>query len=425
MKSIFKLAIPSVITNITIPLLSLVDVAIVGRMGSDSYISAVSIAGAIINVLYWAFGFLRMSTTGLTAQAYGANERHRCGEVLLRAVSIASAGGLLLIPLGYLFIDSVIRILFPDSDAEVTGYVKTYFMICICGAPAALIIYVIKGWLVGMQNTFATMIIAVSVNVINIVLSLFFVFGRGMKVEGVALGTVLSQYIGILIGCIILKTKYIEEVRKARKDEVFKDLDLFFKVNLLIMVRNFCIISVTHGFVFLGIKYGETTVSANTMLMQLFTFFSYFMDGFAYAGEALAGRYTGSKDNEALYGTIRKLFALGAGLALLFTAIYYVFTPNILRLLTNQESVLSSASPYVKYVVFIPCLSFAAFLWDGIMVGRTQIRAMVITLVFAAVVFFGVYYVGSGQLGNDALWLAFLLYLASRSIMQTLLRKLM
>lgn len=422
MKSIIKLAIPSIITNITIPLLALVDLAIVGRLGSAEYIAAISLGGATISILYWNFGFLRMSTTGLTAQSYGAKDFANCGELLMRALSIALIGGLVL----SLFRTPLINLIlsYVDATNEVKEFVKLYFSICILGAPAALMIYVMKGWLVGMQNTRATMVIALGVNIANILLSCFLVFGLHMKVSGVALGTLISQYIGLAICAIILKQKYNNVLSLVIRENIFKDLGVFFKVNVLIMVRNLCMIAVTNGFTFLGSKYGETQLSVNTMLMQLFYFFSYFMDGFAYAGEALTGKFTGADDNNSLYSIIKKLFVIGAVMALIFTIVYIFFAYDILRLLTDDIGVLSQSQTSLHYASFIPYLSFAAFLWDGIMVGRTQTKAMVLTLVISSILFFVTYYYFEGEYGNHALWCAFLLYLASRSIIQTMLRNL-
>lgn len=421
MKSIVKLAIPSIITNITIPLLALVDLAIVGRLGSAEYIAAISLGGATISILYWNFGFLRMSTTGLTAQAYGAKEMCRCGEVLLRALTIAIVGGILLA----MFRNPLINLIlgYVDATNEVKGFVKMYFSVCILGAPAALMIYAMKGWLVGMQNTRATMVIALGVNIANIILSCIFVFVLKMKVSGVAMGTLISQYIGLGICVIILRSRYHDVMAEVRRSEVFKDLGIFFRVNALIMLRNLCIIAVTNGFTFLGSRYGEIQLSVNTMLMQLFSFFSYFMDGFAYAGEALTGKFTGANNEEALRTTIKKLFIIGAVMASIFTVAYIFFAYDIVRLLTDNEKVLEMSIPSLHYAAFVPYVSFAAFLWDGVMVGRTQTKAMVLTLAISSAIFFVSYYILKTQYGNDALWFSFLLYLASRSIIQTLLRK--
>ena len=419
-RRILHLAIPSIVSNITVPLLGLVDVTIMGHLGATAYIGAIAVGGLLFNILYWNFGFLRMGTSGLTSQAYGRKDKEAEIRVLVQAVSVGLFSALAMLILQYPIERLAFRLL--DTSAEVEQYAVTYFRICIWGAPAVLAQYGFTGWFIGMQNSRYPMYIAIVMNVINIVCSSCFVFLFGMKVEGVALGTVVAQYSGVIMAWWLWFYNY----KELRGRITFKgSLQLiamrrFFAVNRDIFLRTLCLIGVTTFFTSTGARQGDVILAVNTLLMQLFTLFSYIMDGFAYAGEALSGRYVGACNLVQLKRAVKALFGWGVGLSLVFTLLYGIGGENFLGLLTNDTLVIETAGHYFYWVLAIPLAGFAAFLWDGILIGATATRFMLWAMLVASGSFFVIYYCFSGATNNHTLWLAFLVYLALRGIMQTI-----
>ena len=419
-RRILHLAIPSIVSNITVPLLGLVDVTIVGHLGATAYIGAIAVGGLLFNILYWNFGFLRMGTSGLTSQAYGRKDKEAEIRVLVQAVSVGLFSALAMLILQYPIERLAFRLL--DTSAEVEQYAVTYFRICIWGAPAVLAQYSFTGWFIGMQNSRYPMYIAIVMNVINIVCSSCFVFLFGMKVEGVALGTVVAQYSGVMMALGFWYYNY----KELRGRITFKgSLQLiamrrFFAVNRDIFLRTLCLIGVTTFFTSTGARQGDVILAVNTLLMQLFTLFSYIMDGFAYAGEALSGRYVGACNLVQLKRAVKALFCWGVVLSLVFTLLYGIGGENFLGLLTNDTVVIETAGRYFYWVLAIPLAGFAAFLWDGILIGATATRFMLWAMLVASGSFFVIYYCFSGATNNHTLWLAFLVYLALRGIMQTI-----
>lgn len=419
-RRILQLAIPSIISNITVPLLGLVDVTIVGHLGSAAYIGAIAVGGLLFNILYWNFGFLRMGTSGLTSQAYGREDADAEVRVLVQAVSVGLLSACAILLIQY----PVERLAFwlLDTSSEVEHYAITYFRVCIWGAPAVLAMYGFKGWFIGMQNSRFPMYIAIAVNIINILCSLCFVFVLGMKVEGVALGTVVAEWSGLLMAILLWLKKYGGlRSRIALRDSLqFAAMKRFFAVNRDIFLRTLCLIAVTTFFTSTGARQGDVILAVNTLLMQLFTLFSYIMDGFAYAAEALAGRYIGARDLKQLRHAVRNLFGWGVGLSFLFTLLYGSGGKNFLGLLTNDAQVIQVAGQYFYWVLAIPLAGFGAFLWDGILIGATATRQMLLAMLVAAGAFFMIYYSFAGATNNHMLWLAFLVYLFLRGVMMTI-----
>ena len=417
-RQILHIALPSIVSNITVPLLGLIDVSIVGHLGAASYIGAIAVGGMLFNMIYWLFGFLRMGTGGLTAQAYGRHDLQEVTRILLRSLSIS-----LLLALALLLLQYPIRniaFMCMDTSKEVRQLATLYFHICIWGAPATLGLYGFTGWYIGMQNSRFPMYIAITQNIVNIAASLFFVFALGMKVEGVALGTLVAQYAGLGMACL-LWLAYYRPLRKYLLQKALFDrteMKRFFQVNRDIFIRTLCLIAVTVFFTSTGAAYGDVVLAVNALLMQLFTLFSYFMDGFAYAGEALTGKYIGAKDNQSLRLTIRHLFKWGIALSLLFTLLYGAGGKSFLGLLTNDTSVISASEEYIYWVLAIPLAGFSAFLLDGICIGATATHLMLRSMLVASASFFLLYYGLHDTLGNHALRMAFIVYLALRGIVQ-------
>lgn len=417
-QQILHIALPSIVSNITVPLLGLIDVSIVGHLGAASYIGAIAVGGMLFNMIYWLFGFLRMGTGGLTAQAYGRHDLQEVTRILLRSLSIS-----LLLALALLLLQYPIRniaFMCMDTSEEVRQLATLYFHICIWGAPATLGLYGFTGWYIGMQNSRFPMFIAITQNIVNIAASLFFVFVLKMKVEGVALGTLVAQYAGLGMACL-LWLAYYRPLRKYLLQKALFDrteMKRFFQVNRDIFIRTLCLIAVTVFFTSTGAAYGDVVLAVNALLMQLFTLFSYFMDGFAYAGEALTGKYIGAKDNQSLRLTIRHLFKWGIALSLLFTLLYGAGGKSFLGLLTNDTSVISASEEYIYWVLAIPLAGFSAFLLDGICIGATATHLMLRSMLVASASFFLLYYGLHDTLGNHALWMAFIVYLSLRGVVQ-------
>ena len=426
-RQILRIALPSIVSNITVPLLGLVDVAIVGHLGSPAYIGAIAVGGLMFNIIYWLFAFLRMGTSGLTAQALGRRDLTEAVCLLLRSLLIAGAVALALLALQVPIRQTAFLLIRPTG--EVARWAATYFHICIWGAPAMLGLYGLTGWYLGMQNSRIPMLVAITQNVVNIAASLSFVYFGGMKVEGVALGTLVAQWAGLLMGLVLWLASYgrlRKYVRQAwRRVWQREALAHFFRVNRDIFLRTLCLVAVTLFFTSAGAAQGDVVLAVNTLLMQLFTLFSYVMDGFAYAGEALSGRHIGARNHAAFRLTVRRLFLWGAGMAAAFTLLYAVGGEAFLGLLTDEREVIAASQDYFYWAIAIPVAGVTAFTWDGIFIGATATRGMLASMAVAAACFFALYFGLRESLGNHALWLAFIAYLATRGIVLTCLSRTM
>lgn len=422
-KRILQIAVPSIISNITVPLLGLIDVTIVGHLGAAAYIGAIAVGGMLFNIIYWIFGFLRMGTSGMTSQAYGKHDLDEVARLLLRSVGVGLLIAIILVALQYPI--RKLAFTFIQTTEEVERLATLYFRICIWGAPAMLGLYGFAGWFIGMQNSRFPMYIAITQNIVNIAASLCFVYLFHMKVAGVAWGTLTAQYAGFLMALLLWRRYYGGLKKHVAWHEVLKKEAMlrFFQVNRDIFLRTLCLVIVTLFFTSAGAAQGEIVLAVNTLLMQLFTLFSYIMDGFAYSGEALVGKYVGANNRSALYRTVRLLFIWGVGLSTGFTLLYFFGGKSFLGLLTNETSVIREAENYFYWVLAIPLTGFAAFLWDGIFIGATATRQMFYSMLVASGSFFLVYYSLHEWMGNHALWLAFVVYLSLRGIMQAVLSR--
>ncbi len=393
--------------------MSMADTAIVGHMGSEIYIAAIAVGGSLFNLLYWSFGFLRMGTSGMTAQAFGCKDESEQVRILLRALFVAFVTGIAMIALQVPLITFMID--FMNVTGDTSELVKIYCTTCIYGAPAMLGTYALSGWFIGRQNTRRPMFISIFVNVVNIVLSLMFVYVFDMSLFGVAFGTLIAQWAGFVAGIAFIvsdKLKLNTDIIKSVME--IKSLKRFFSINADIFFRTLCMIAVTLWFTRCGAMQGEVMLSVNAILMQFFIIFSYFADGFAYSGEALAGKYWGAKDAKHLSLTVSSLFRWGGTTALIFTMVYTLFGNTFLSLLCDNDAVLTASGPYILWICAIPAAGFSAFIWDGVFIGLTRTRSMLLSMIIAMCVFFALWYFFFPTFGNNALWLAFISYLAIR-----------
>ncbi|MBQ9473504.1 MAG: MATE family efflux transporter [Bacteroidales bacterium] len=430
-RRILQLALPNIITNITVPLLGMVDMAIVGHL-SQSHIGAIAIGTSMFNLIYWNFGFLRMGTSGFTAQAYGARRLDEAVATLVRAFTIALAIAALLIALQWPLAMAT-RLAFNGSD-EVMTLALSYFFVRIWAAPATLGLYAIKGWMIGMQNSKLPMWIAIALNVVNIVCSLLFVLVLHWGIKGVALGTVVAQYSGLAMGLWLLHRYYGRVIRGHLNIAGSLRLDAmrhFFHVNGDIFLRTVCLALVFAFITAASGRIGDDILAVDALLLQFFTVFSYIMDGFAYAGESLVGRYIGAADGKSLRRTIRLLMLWGVALTVTFTIAYALGGSAFLGLFSDKPEVSAAAKPYLFWTLITPVCGFAAFLFDGIFIGATASRHMRDSMFVATAVFFAVYYGLRALLGlydnpdaylwNNVLWTAFMAYLVFRGAMQALM----
>lgn len=417
-RHILQIALPSIVSNITVPLLGMIDVAIVGHMGSPVYIGAVAVGSMIFNLVYWLFGFLRMGSSGLTAQALGRRDFTEVTRLLVRSVSIALGIALLLIMLQIPLKWLMFWLIGPTMD--VAPFASTYFNIVIWGAPASLALFSLMGWYIGMQNTRFPMLISIIQNIVNILASLTLVYGLGMKIEGVAFGTVIAQYAGLLMAVGLLARNYSRLFRYFRKDRLFRKMGAFFAINRDIFLRTLCLVAVNLFFTAAGARQGAIILSVNTVLIQLYLFFSYFMDGFAYAGEALGGKAYGAHNITAFHETLRRLWMWMLIVTSAYTLLYMVGGSWIVALLTDEAQVIETSHEYLWWAWMIPAAGCVAFIWDGIFIGITATRGMLVSSFLSALVFFAVYLMSEKSLGNHGLWLAQIVYLAMRGILQTI-----
>lgn len=418
-KEILHIALPSIVANITVPLLGLIDVAITGHLGNAAYIAAIAVGSMIFNVIYWVFGFLRMGTSGMTAQAFGRGDTDECVRLLSRGLCVGLGVAVAALVAQRPLLGLAMAVIGVEDGLR--PLVETYFSICVWGAPAMLCLYAFTGWFIGMQNTRVTMAVSIVQNIVNIVASLTLVYGFGMTIDGVATGTLIAQWSGCLMAAAVVVAAHRKSLRRLKTREVFRGEALmrFFGVNRDIFLRTLFLVAVNLFFVSAGAKQGTVVLAVNTLLMQLFTLFSYVMDGFAYAGEALCGKQTGAADRAAFRSTVSRLFAWGAALAAAYTAVYALGGTPFLSLLTDDGAVLAASAPYLPCAVAIPVAGAAAFIWDGVFIGTTDTRGMLLSSVISAFLFFAVYLISFPVLYNHGLWLAFILYLASRGVVQT------
>lgn len=415
-RRILHLAVPSILSNVTVPLIGLVDLTISGHLGQVEHIGAIAVGTMAFNILYWLFGFLRMGTSGLTAQALGARRLDEVVRLLIRALLVSLAVALLILIFRTPLRDLMLLTLQPS--VRVAPLATQYFDIVVWGAPAMLCQYGLTGWYIGMQNTRTPMFVVISQNVLNVVTSPLLAFGCDMGLRGVAWGTLLSQWLGLMLAVAVWLSHYSRLLRYDRRSSLLdhRALRMFFSINRDIFLRTLCIIAVNFFFLAAGAQSGDLVLSANAVLMTFFTIFSYFMDGFAYAAEALSGRLHGAHNATAFHNIIHRLFCWGWGMVSLFSLLYIIGGHPFLHLLTDQHAVILVAGRFFCWVLLIPLAGFAAFIYDGIFIGITATRGMLVSSVLSAALFFLLYFLLRGTLDNHALWISLLCYLFARGV---------
>ena len=407
-KDILKLAIPSILANITVPLVGMVDIAVAGHLDTSAamMIGGIAIGTMLFDLLYWNFGFLRVGTGGLTAQAYGRGDRKECAKILTRALGISIACALVLIAIQWIFVKAAFLVV--ECSPEVRTLATRYFFIRIWAAPATLSLMAFKGWFIGMQDSVSAMVVDLVVNGMNILMSIVLALGfniggwhyEGMGFAGIAAGTVAAQYSGLLTALLIIAFKYIRSTFVYMDSDDLKSVfrgsetKRFFVMNADLFVRSLCFIAIYIGFTVISARYGDVLLAVSSIMMKLLMIFSYFTDGFAYAGEALTGRYIGAKDAPMVRQTVRWTFVWSMGIAVIFMGIYHFAGVPMLRMMTSDMIVVTAARDFLPWLLLMPVIGCAAFTWDGIYIGATASKAIRNSMLWAVVAFFAVWAAG-------------------------------
>lgn len=421
-KEILQLAIPNIISNISVPLISSVDTGLMGSL-SALHIGAVGLGSMIFNFIYWNFGFLRMGTTGMTAQAYGKNNPAAMVHTWGRALIIA----LLLSGLILLLQQPLAKVGFSLMNVASNQYelVATYFYIRIWAAPASLVLVVMMGWFFGMQNAIYPLILTIIINITNILASYILVHYYNLGVAGVAYGTVIAQYVGVTSALLLFLFKYKYLFKSFEQSVLLAGQEFvgFLRVNSDIFLRTFCL-TIAFGFFYSqSAAAGAEILAVNTILMQFLNWMSFGVDGFAYAAESLVGKYTGANQPATTKKTIQLSMYWGMGLAACFSLVYGIFGIHLVHLFTDQVAIVEAASPYLWWMVLLPIIGTPCYIWDGIFVGLTAVKAMRNSMLVALVAYLICYLILSHFYAEPAflsnvLWLSLITFLAVRGLMQ-------
>ncbi len=424
-KEVLKLAIPNILSNITVPLLGIVDTALMGHEPEIGavLIGAIGLGGIVFNAIYWNFGFLRMGTTGLAAQAYGAKDDQEQALTLFRALSIGLILGILLLILSPFIADVGFGFLSRPENEEIIGYSRIYFETRILAVPAVMCLFGLRGWFFGMQNSVYPLVLLVVVSVINIIGSLVFVRMMGMGVKGVALGTVIAQYLtlGLAIFLLLKKYRWIFKYLKGKLIIIPAKLFRFFFVNTFIFIRTVMLFLVFAGFSFYSSLVGTVYFAVNQILLEMFYLMAFAVDGFAYAAESLVGKYFGARDWKQMQSSIRRTMYWGLGFGLLYAILYLVAGKSFVWLFTSEQEVINSAGPYMIWLAAISVIGSIAFIWDGVYGGATLVIEMAVSMTLATICFFIFYFWLRPSMPEHAIWLAMTMYMLARGLGQWLL----
>lgn len=420
-RDIFRIAIPNILSTITIPMMGIASTAIAARCSDDAVhsIGQLSIGVAIINFIYWNCGFLKMGTTGLTAQAFGAQNRSEITNMIYRSVGIALLLGITILIFSPLISWLGIDMMGGGEDA------REYVRIRLWALPAGIIIYAIQGWFAGMQNALIPFIIAMVVNCANIGVSIFLSIYNGMELSGLAYACVVAQWSGVSVALAFIFIFYRQYLVRVAIGELFQRRAIlrFFEINRDIVIRILCVGCVYSFFTAASSRMdNELTLAVNTLLLQMFTIYSYISDGLADAAESLTGRFIGARDELSLKRYIKRCAIYSICISAFFVVLYVGGWQQLLMLLVDnndqQGDVIAHASEYIGWIMVIPITASFPFMMDGILSGATYTHIMRNSMIISTAAFFSIYYIFVSFMGNNALWLAFSSYMLLRSLVQ-------
>ncbi len=416
-KRVLQLAIPNIISNISVPLLGAVDTAVIGHLEHVYYLGAIAVGSIIFDFIFWGFGFLRMGTTGLVAQAFGAKDTRQTKVILYRVLMVAFTGGVAILLLQTPLIELSLWAI--EASPEVEQYTRIYYKIRIFAAPATLALFAVNGWFLGMQNARYPMIITIFLNLLNIAANLIFVFYFNMNVDGVAWGSLLASYCAAGLAFALYKITY----NKVKVDVSWNDLKemdelkKFFSVNRDIFIRTLCLIFSYAFFTATSAKMGDVWLAANTILLQLWYISAYAVDGFAYAAESLVGKYVGAMNFKKMKQAIWACMIWGLGFGVLGTVVYWIFDYKLISIFTDNAEVIETSMIVMIWLIVAPAINSICFIWDGVFIGATATSAMRNSMLIATVLFFApVYYLVKPYTGGHALWIAMTSFMVMRGI---------
>ncbi|UJF22071.1 MATE family efflux transporter DinF [Shewanella sp. OMA3-2] len=417
-RQLMALAIPMILSNITVPLLGLVDTAVIGHLGEAYYLGGVALGSTIITLIIWLLGFLRMSTTGLVAQAFGANDHHTQQQLLVQGVSLA----LLLAFFALIFQQPMLSLALHLTEAseQVQFYCRQYVEIRIWSLPFALTNLVLLGWLLGRQQPKAAMWQLIIANIANIILDVVFVIGFQWNVQGAALASVIADMCAFSVAVFMVKQQLQKQPNfswpQLAQHFTFTGLSRLLTLNRDIFIRSLCLQAAFSFMAFYGAGLGDNTLAANAVLLNLLMLISYALDGVAYYAEAEVGRAIGQNNPSLLFESVSLAFAWSAIIAVIFSVFFWLLGNHIINLLTNIASVQQTASTYLIWLIVMPILAFGCYLFDGVYIGAAQGHTMRNSMILAT---FGVYFPlwwSFQSLGNHALWGALCAFMLFRSI---------
>ena len=415
-KTVLKLAIPSIFANITVPLVGMADTAIAGRLGDATVLGGIAIASMLFDLLYWNMGFLRVGTGGMVAQAYGRGDYKDAIDTFALGITTALAFAFLFIVCQWVYVEVAFH--FIECSPGIEALAREYFFIRIWAAPATLSLNVFKGFFIGMQNAVSPMAVDITVNVTNIAASIFFAFYAGLGFSGIAWGTLVAQYVGLILAVSLMVFQYrghfhLMDIRNnIRPGKIRK----FFMLNADLFVRSLCFLFIYAGLTSLAAKYGDVDLAVSSIMMKLMLLYSYFVDGFAYAGEALSGRYIGARDRESLTRAVKVIFMWCCGIGVVSTLGYWAGGEWLVRLMATDATVIAESARFLPWLLVMPFVSSVAFTWDGIFIGATATKALRNSMLWAVVGFFASYFLLRGTIGVQSLWVGYMMHLVVRTV---------
>lgn len=415
-KKILLLTLPMVFSTITVPLLGLVDTAVIGHLDQAWYLGGVAVGSMIINIILWLFGFLRMATTGMTAQAYGAKDIIKQANLLFQGLFMAFILGLGLLILANPLVNLILS--FNSASQEIKFYAEQYFLTRILSTPAALANLVIIGWLLGRQHSTQTMLVIITTNIINIILSLLFVINLGWQVKGVALASVVADYSGLLLALYFVSRDWPHPTWPKFK-EFISGIEKLFQLNFDIFLRSVCLQLTFSFLVFYGATLGDNIAAANAVLMSFLMLISYGVDGFAYTMEAMVGEAIGQNNKKQLINSIIIITFWCFIISIILTLAFIFKGGEIISFISDIAIVQETALVYLPWLTAFPLIAMWCFLLDGIFVGAAKGREMRNSMMIACACFFITWWLSQNN-GNHALWLAMLVFMAVRALILSL-----
>jgi len=415
-RAVWRIAMPMMIASVSVPLLGMVDTAVMGHLDDASYLAAVAAGSIIFAVLFMGLNFLRMGTIGLTAQAFGAGSSHAVREALGQALITGLALAGVILVLQRPIIDASLWLLAPSET--VSGFAADYFTIRIWSAPATLVNFVMLGWMLGMQNARGPLIVTLTINLTNIVLDIVLVVYAGMAVRGVAVATLIAEMTGLLVGLFFVRA-ILRQNPGHWQPECLLTLSSYrrlWTVNANLFLRSLALMFTFSFITAQGARMGDVILAANALLLNFQFFLSYALDGIANAAEALVGKAHGAKNREGLVTAVRRTLHWSVLFATLFTIIYLLFGEQLVAVLTDIESIRITAGTYLPWLIVLPLISVWCFVYDGVFVGATRSKEMRVIMMGATLLVFLPSWYLFRSYENHALWFSFTLFMAARGI---------